>query len=389
MDLLNVLTVVWLVALTLFVMLNFGYLLLTFVLAKTKKKPVRGSYAFKPFISILIPCYNTESVIDQKVANTLSIEYPKNKFEVVIVESGSTDNTYSSLSRYASDRKIKMIREPRRLGKSSAVSQGLKICKGDIVVLTDADARLEPRAIRELVKNFADESIGAVVGNLDVSASKSLASKMNRAFHDFFRRKLRIWESAFDSASFWSGELCAFRKSLLEGIDEDIVNDDRYILLKIRSKGYRCICESSARVYEPDAEDIAGQIMHRRRTTAGTIQGSLKFKHMLFNSKYGLFGMLIFPSHLFRVILLPLLLLVVEGLSPFGALFLWSSTALSWLGAGVVILASLSLFEKGRELLYSLIYGIFVQIAMLLGIADYILRRHTVLWPRIAKPMSF
>jgi len=386
MGVLHFLTTIWLIALTLFIMMNFGYLFLAFSLTKIRGRAVQKSDDFAPFISILIPCYNVESVIERKIKNTLDIDYPKHKFEIIVVESGSTDNTYSMLSKYASQENIKLIKQPRRLGKSSAINQGLRECKGDIVVLTDADARFEREAVKELVKNFADQSVGAVVGNLAITSGKSLASRMNHLFYRIFRQRLRIWESTFDSASFWSGELCAFRKSVLERIEEDMINDDRYILLKIRSKGYRSICEPLSGVYESDAENILGQIMHKRRTTTGTIQGTLRFKYMLFNPKYGLFGVLILPSHFFRVILLPILLLVVEALSPVAALVLWSSTGLFWLEAGVMALVLLGLFKNGRKLLLSLFYGVIIQVAILAGLTDYILKRHTVLWTRVVRP---
>jgi len=236
-----------------------------------------------------------------------------------------------------------------------------------------------------LAKNFADQEIGAVVGNLTITPGESLLSKMNHSFYKFFRQTPRIWESAIDSASFWSGELCAFRKSLLGRIEEDIVNDDRYILLKIRSKGYRAICDPKSRVYEHDAEDAQGQVIHRRRTTAGTIQGTLRFKHLLFNRKYGWFGMLVFPSHLLRVVLLPMLLLVVQILAPVAVLNLWSPNGPMWLAAGVMTLFLACLFEAGRKLLSSLFYSIIVQIAVLAGLIDYITKKHTVLWIRVPK----
>jgi len=386
MDVIWILTSIWTVAFVLFVTIYFGYFFLVFILTKVKKKEIRKAENFTPFISILIPCYNVGRVIDQKIKNTLEIDYPKDEFEIIAVESGSIDNTYSILSKYVAQGKIKLIKQQQRLGKSSAINCGLNVCRSDIIVMTDADASLEEDAVRRLVENFADETVGAAVGNLTLVSGKSMTSRMNHLFYKIFRQKLREWESKFDSASFWSGELCAFRKSLLERLEEDIINDDRYILLKIRSKGYRCISETLSHAYEKDAEDVSGQIHHKRRTTAGTIQGTLRFKHMLCNPKYGLFGMLIFPAHFFRVILLPILLLIIEVLSPFAIfVFLSSFTGAAWLAVAVIVLALLSLFNKGRRLLSSLCYGVFVQIGVIGGIIDYILKRQGVLWKKIPK----
>ena len=380
------LTNIWIVAFIFFIIFYFGYFFLVLILAKIKEKKIRKVEDFAPFISILIPCYNVSSVIDNKIKSTLEIDYPKDKFEIIAVESGSTDNTYSILSKYADTGKIKLVRQLQRLGKSSAINFGLSICNSDIIVMMDADASLEKNSVKELVKNFADETVGAVVGNVTLVPSKSVISKMNHLFYKIFRQKLREWESRIDSASFWSGELCAFRRSVLERLDEDIINDDRYILLRIRSKGYRCICEPLANVYEKDAENVSGQIHHKRRTTAGTVQGTLRFKHMMFNPKYGSFGMLILPAHFLRVILLPVLLLIIEVLSPFAIfVFLSSFNGAFLLAVALIGLVSLSLFDRGRKLLFSLFYGVFVQVAIISGVADYILKRQSTLWEPIVK----
>lgn len=386
MDIIWILTSIWAVALALFIVINFGYFFLVYILARVKKKEIRKAENFTPFISILIPCYNVGYIIDQKIKSILEIDYPKVKFEIIAVESGSTDNTYSILSKYAVQGELRLIKQSRRLGKSSAINCGLDVCKSDIIVMTDADASLGQNAVRKLVENFADETVGAVVGNLTLVSGKSMTSRMNHLFYKIFRQKLREFESKFDSASFWSGELCAFRKPLLEKLEEDIINDDRYILLKIRNKGYRCITETLSHVHEKDAEDVSSQINHKRRTTAGTIQGTLRFKHMFYNPKYGLFGMLIFPAHFFRVILLPILLLIIEVLSPFAIfVFLSSFTGAPWLAVAMIVLALLAVFDKGRRLLSSLFYGVFVQIGVIGGIIDYILKRQGVLWKKIPK----
>lgn len=386
MDIPWLLTDIWVIAFIFFIVLYFGYFFLVLILARTKEKKIRKTEDFAPFISILIPCYNVASSIDHKMANTLEIDYPKDKFEIIAVESGSTDDTYSILLKYANQRKIRLLRQPQRLGKSSAINRGLPACNGDIIVMTDADATLEKKGLKELVKNFADGSVGAVVGNVTLISGKSMVSRMNQAFYRIFRQKLRELESRFDSVSFWSGELCAFRKSLLERVEEDIINDDRYIFLKIRSKGYRCVSEPLAHVYEKDAENVKGQMNHKRRTTAGTIQGTLRFKHMLFNTKYGFFGMLIFPAHFLRIILIPILLLIIEILSPFAIfVFLSSFNGAFSLAVIAIILVSLSLFDGGRKLLFSLLYGVFVQAAIISGVADYILKKQSALWEPIVK----
>jgi len=384
MDIIWILTNIWAVSFVLFIMIYFGYFLLVFVLAKLKGEKTEKVDDFTPFISILIPCHNAGSVIDLKLKNTLEIDYPKDKFEIIVVDDGSTDNTYVKLSEYVDRKKVKLIRQNQRLGKASAINRGLKECSDDIIVLTDDDVTIEKNAVQELVKNFGDPKVGAVVSSLKVASGKSRISKMNALFFEFFRQKPRILESTLDSASFWSGALCAFRKSLLEKINENMINDDRYILLKIRSKGHRAICDPASHAYEREVENIRDQLVQKRRRTAGVIQGTLKFKHMLLNPKYGWFGMLIFPAHFLQIILLPILLLIIQFLSPAVILVLLSSVEIFWFAIGALILILLSLLKSGQKILYLIFYGVIVQIAILAGAIDYITKKYTVLWVRVS-----
>lgn len=386
MEIIWILTNIWAVAVVLFIMIYFGYFLLVFILAKLKGKKPKKAEDFTPFISILIPCYNVGSVIDYKIRNTQEIDYPKDKFEIIVVESGSTDDTYPNLSKYAEQGEIRLIRQPRRLGKPSAINKGLEQCRGEITVLTDADAKVNRNAIRELLKNFADPKVGAVAADVTIVSGITVASKMNHLFYHYFRQKPRIWESELDSVSFCSGHLLAFYKNVVGKIKEDAINDDRYILLKTRSKGYRCICEPLSHAYEADTGEFSSQITQKRRTTAGSIQGTTQFKNLLFNPEYGFFGTLMFPFHLLRVILLPFLLLLLEILAP---IVIWTSWPSFWsllLYVGIPIILLLGLFKHGRRILLSLAYGVIVQISVFIGIIDYVLKRYDLLWARVGNP---
>ena len=372
----------WLVSFLLFIIILFGYPLLIFFLSRIKSNPINKFDNYIPFISILIPCYNEEHMIERKILNTLEINYPKEKFEIIVVESGSTDKTYSKLLRFSLKGEIKVIRQSERLGKSSAINQGIKEIKNDIIVLTDSDSTIEKNAIKEIVKNFTDKKVGAVVGNLTLISSESIISKMNNLFNLYLREKLRIWESKLHSASYWSGELCSFRKSIVGMIEEDIIADDRYILLKTIEKGFRAICEKNSIVYENSPKTISNQLVQKRRTMAGTLQGMIRFKNMLFNTSYGLYGMLIMPSHLIRLILSPILLLIIEILSLIAAYLILSPVLIIYLLGFCIFL---TLFNKGRKIFIILLYPIIIQLSIMLGITDYLLKKHTVLWNRINK----
>ena len=360
------------------ILLTFGFLLLGYplflwLLSKTKRRPVKKREIF-PFISIIIPSFNEGNVIDRKIHNIFASEYPRSQYEVIVVDSGSTDYTQQILEKHCKDESIISIRQPKRLGKPHAINAGLAVAKGKIVVLTDADAFLNVESLKKLVRNFADENVGAVVGNLTLDGNDTV-NRMNSAFYKIFRQSAREWESEIDSASFFSGELLAFRKSLVDNIDENVVSDDQYILFEIRKKGYRGICEKEAFVFERDVETMRGQINHKRRTLVGTLQVFSKNRSVLFNPKYGFFGMLIAPAYLLRIVINPFLLFLVPMF-----LIIYAPYILLLLLVTLVLMAILS-----RRLLMALLYGLVVQLAVILGIIDYATRNYTVLWRKKGK----
>jgi biofilm PGA synthesis N-glycosyltransferase PgaC len=359
--------------LSVFISLFLGYPALVWLLSKIRSKPVKRS-SIHPFASVVICCFNEKTSIDNKIQNTLSSSYTKSKLEVIVVDSGSTDGTTEILENYNAIGSIKLVKQPERHGKASAINEGIKASAGELVILTDADAVLEAGSLEKLVENFADDSVGAAVGNV-VLGGEGVLSKMNSGFYRLFRQNVREWESRIDSVSFFSGELLAFRKQLVEKVDEKAVSDDLYILFEVRKKGYRCVCDERAYVVEKDVETLRGQINHKRRTFVGTLQVFRKNWRALFNARYGFFGMLIAPAYVVRMLSLPFLILLISIL-----LILYEPWVLL-LTLGLASFAAIA----SRHAILALLYGIVVQIAAFLGILDYLTGNYTVLWSKKGK----
>ncbi len=361
------------VLLAIFCSLFFGYPLLVWLLSKTRNRPVKRSRIY-PFMSVIICCYNEKSSIESKIQNTLSSKYPKSKYEVIVVDSGSTDGATEILEKHSAMGDIKLVKQSKRLGKASAINEGLKASTGEIVVLTDADAVLKEDSLETLVESFADDTVGAVVGNV-VLGGDGLLNKMNSMFYRFFRQNIREWESKLDSVSFFSGELLAFRRPLMQSVDERAVSDDLDILFEIRKKGYRCVCDERAYVFEKDIETLGGQVNHKRRTFVGTLQAFIKNWRVLFNSRYGFFGMLIAPAYIMRIISCPLLVLLVS---------IYLVFSVPWILLLVLLAISLIAIASRRATM-ALLYGIVVQIAAFLGMIDYLTGNYNVLWSKKGK----
>lgn len=272
------------------------------------------SHSDLPMVSILIPVHNEELFIERRINNIFETTYPKNKLEVVIIDSGSRDKTRSKIDSNFQNT-VTLITEKERKGKAHAINLGLDICKGDIVILTDATALYDRETILEIVTTFDDNSIGAVSALYHVPNSED--SHVSASEYKFWllKDKIRILESATHSTSWLSGEACAFRNKIITKVDEDTLADDSNIALQIISLGYRSVINQNAYFTERSPTQFSDYVKIKSRRTLGGLIETLRFKSLFFNRKYGYFGMIIFPYRFFIYLVSPLLSCVLIGLA--------------------------------------------------------------------------
>lgn len=373
------------ISVLLLLLLLVGYPALVFVLSKIYSRKVCKRDYF-PKSTIIIPCYNERDVIKHKIENTFSLSFPPNQLEVIIVDSASNDGTYEILKELSAKYPYKILREPLRKGKASAINAALKQASGDIVLLSDADSLLRDDAINKIVRNFADSSVGAVVARYEMKGKSTLSKSVSVLF-SFFREKVRHFESIIDSSSYFTGEFLAFRRDLIESIDEDAIADDMFILFEIRRKGYRCVTDPDSVVSEYLPIQASGTLEHRRRTMHGILHVSAKYKDLLFRRKYGFFGCLIFPVSSARIILLPFACLFGE----ISFLYLLFSTNPSIFLFALLAFVIFSLFLGAikKEVLFAVFSVPILQVAMILGTIDFIRgdSKHNV-WSKNKKSLN-
>ena len=267
-----------------------------------------------PMVSILIPVYNEESVITRRISNIFDSTYPKNKLQLVIIDSGSLDKTRSEIRSNFQD-KVTLVTEEERKGKAHAINLGLELCKGEIVILTDGTTLYDRNTILEMVSSFKDTSVGAVSALYCVPNVEE--SRVSSSEHKFWLQKdqIRLLESSAHSTSWLSGEACAFRNKILTRVNEDTLADDSNIALQIISKGYRSVVNQDASFAERSPTQFSDYVKTKSRRTLGGLIETLRFKSLLFNRKYGSFGMIIFPYRFFVYLISPILSCVLVGLA--------------------------------------------------------------------------
>lgn len=192
---------------------GYGIVLYALVLLRrvmTRKS--RFTMDHEPTVTVLVAAYNEESCIEEKIKNTLQLDYPANKIEYVFVTEGSTDNTPTIISKHP---ELRLLHQPERRGKISAVERSIPLLSGEIVVFTDANTFLNKEAIRNIVRRFANPQVGVVSGEKRIlNRDADEASGAGEGFYWKYESKLKQWDAELYSVMGAAGELFAIRKEM-------------------------------------------------------------------------------------------------------------------------------------------------------------------------------
>jgi len=275
-----------------------GYPLLVGLLAKTfGKEPLRGPIT--PTVSLLIPAYNEAACIEAKLQNSLALDYPKSKCEIVVASDGSTDRTNEIVERFASHG-VRLVSLDRNIGKAAMLSRVVPILTGDIVVFSDASGELDRFALQRIVENFADKSVGCVSGLYRTKKGDDLRSE-GEGLYWKYETYIKEQEARLHSILGAHGAFYAIRKELFEPLDADDINDDYIIPMRIIRRGFRAVYDPTAFVWETESASVAGEFSRRRRIAAGNVQQVLKLWYML-SPVYGWVAFSFFSHKILRTV---------------------------------------------------------------------------------------
>ena len=301
---------------TLVFLVLYHYLLfpiLTFIWAAVAEKPVQKGPVL-PSVSLVVAAYNEEKVIDAKLKNCFELDYPLDKLEVIIVSDGSTDRTPQIVENYRGRGVIGLYDAPRK-GKTAALNRGVARARGDIILFSDANSIYEAQAIKLLVRNFQDPSVGGVCGRKRiVGNSKRESSRGDSLFWDFESR-IKVQQSRIGSITTGDGEIFAVRRTLYQEIPPDVINDDTAITLNILQKGYRVIYEPEAVSNEEASLVLEDDFKVKARLVAGGYQTLALYPDVLF-SRLNFFA-LQFLSHKVLRWSMPMLLIPLYAVNLF------------------------------------------------------------------------
>src|SRR3989338_7922601 len=249
----------------------FCYPLLLWLMARLRPNPVRkGSY--EPKISVILSVWNEEDVIKEKLQNLLSLDYPKEKMEILVGSDGSTDKT-TQIIRGFSDPRIHLIERPQRRGKMATINELVQAAKNETIVFCDARQTFAPNALRELVANLADRRVGCVSGELIFKKKKEEGTTAKGvSLYWNYEKFIRKHESRLHSMLGATGAIYAIRRELFVPIPTQVVLDDMFVPLQIIRKGYRAILDESAKAYDQAADSPREEHRRKTRTLFGNYQ---------------------------------------------------------------------------------------------------------------------
>lgn len=263
----------------------FGYGLVLYAIVKLKRVFSKNhnnifKYDYEPEVTFVVPCYNEADIIREKIKNCLDLNYPKEKLNIFFITDGSTDGTPEIIKQNFPQ--VKVLHEAQRRGKSAAENRAMKFVSTPIVIFSDANTILPGNAIKEIVKHYADSTVGAVSGEKRIlSKGKDNASGAGEGFYWKYESKLKMLDSELLTIVGAAGELFSFRKELFSPLEEDTILDDFMLSMRIAEKGFRVIYEPKAYAIETASESVKEELKRKIRICAGGWQSMIRLTSVL------------------------------------------------------------------------------------------------------------
>ncbi|WP_137287515.1 glycosyltransferase [Halorussus salinisoli] len=255
----------------------------------------------EPTVSIVLPTYNESGIIEKKLDDVVSLDYPMEKVELVVVDS-SDDETPDRIEEYFADRShpdLNLIREQERRGLAPALNDAYAATENEMVVKTDCDSYVADDALREAAANLADPDVAAVTGqNAEVLGGSEV-----EAGYRGVQAHIQTLESHLDSTLIFHGPFSAFENDAIVPIDPNSLADDTELALKIRRGGDRVLFDPAVRYKEASHSDFGKRRLQKDRRGMGLIR--LLAQHRDALGKYGNYGKVVLPFNWWFMVVSP------------------------------------------------------------------------------------
>ena len=284
-----------------------GYPLLVYLVSIARPKPVKRA-DIEPNVTVLITAFNEEAAIREKLKNTLAIEYPAGKLEILIASDGSTDRTDEIVAEFA-DRGVRLFRQEGRVGKTTTQNNAVVHATGEIILFSDATTLYTTEVFRQILPPFADEGVGCVAGRLVyVDEGDTIVGLGARSYWNY-ETFIKMAESRACSLIGASGCLYAVRKSAYEPMYPEACSDF-LICTNIYRRGSRSVFAPEAVCFEHTNRRANDELRMRIRVISQTFTDLWRNRDMLNPFKSGFFAIELISHKVLRYAV-PVILIVL------------------------------------------------------------------------------
>jgi len=364
-----------------------GYAIVIFVLSKLKKQYKSFRHVADkdlPEVTLLIAAYNEELCIEDKIVNSLNLDYPKDKLSICFVTDGSTDNTPQIVKKFHA---VKLFHDHQRKGKIHAVNRVMKFVTTPIVIFSDANTLLNPPAIRNLVRHYQDPLVGGVAGEKRIyKKEEDNASGAGEGFYWKYESFLKKKDAEVYSIVGAAGELFSMRTDLYEEPAENMIIEDFFLSMRVCAKGYRFMYEPEASALETASASVGEEWKRKVRICAGGFQAMAKLKYLFNPFRYGMLTFQYISHRVLRWTLaplfLPLLLLAniwLAGTHVFYAVFLAGQVLFYLLALVGYALRDKKISITGFFVPY---YFMVMNLSVFAGFMRYVKGKQSVVWEK-------
>ncbi|WP_195660106.1 glycosyltransferase family 2 protein [Bacteroides nordii] len=372
-----------------------GYGIVLYLLVKVKElfvKPIKRKLpedSTLPEVTLFITAFNEEEVVDEKMKNSLELDYPEDKLHIVWVTDGSNDGTNEQL-RTRWEGKATVLFQPERQGKTAAMNRGMKLINTPIVVFTDANTMVNQEAIREIVLAFEDTRVGCVAGEKRIAVqTRDGAAAGGEGIYWKYESTLKALDARLYSAVGAAGELFAVRRELFEEMEQDTLLDDFILSLRIAMQGYTIAYCTEAYAIESGSADMHEEEKRKVRIAAGGLQSIWRLRPLLNPFRYGILSFQYVSHRVLRWSLTPILLFL---LLPLNALLLCMGASCEIYGTILILQILFYILGLGgyylstrqikNKLLFIPYYFLFMNVNVLKGIGYLRKKRGTGAWEK-------
>lgn len=372
-----------------------GYGIVLYLLVKLKElfvKPIKRKLpedSTLPEVTLFITAFNEEEVVDEKMKNSLELDYPEDKLHIVWMTDGSNDGTNEQL-RTRWEGKATVLFQPERQGKTAAMNRGMKLINTPIVVFTDANTMVNQEAIREIVLAFEDTRVGCVAGEKRIAVqTRDGAAAGGEGIYWKYESTLKALDARLYSAVGAAGELFAVRRELFEEMEQDTLLDDFILSLRIAMQGYTIAYCTEAYAIESGSADMHEEEKRKVRITAGGLQSIWRLRPLLNPFRYGILSFQYVSHRVLRWSLTPILLFL---LLPLNALLLCMGASCEIYGTILILQILFYILGLGgyylstrqikNKLLFIPYYFLFMNVNVLKGIGYLRKKRGTGAWEK-------